>query len=101
MIARVWHGTTSKENQAAYLGYLTKTAKKEFKRLKGNAGALILVRESDEETEFLVISLWKSMSAIRKFAGKDPNKPVYYVGDIEYLLRLTSVVKHYKVAAKI
>ena len=59
------------------------------------------MRESEDATEFMVISLWKSMSAIRRFAGKYPNKPVYYVGDIEYLLRLTSVVKHYKVAAKI
>ena len=101
MIARVWHGSTSRTNQAAYLGYLKKTAIKEFKRVKGNVGGLILVRESDETTEFLVISLWSSMSAIRRFAGKDPNKPVYLMGDSEYLLRLTSVVKHYKVAAKL
>ena len=41
------------------------------------------------------------MSAISKFAGKNPDKPVYYEGDIEYLLRLASTAKHYKVAAKI
>ena len=101
MIARVWHGSTSKANQAAYVGFLRKEAPKEFKRVKGNLGGFILTRESDDATEFLVISLWSSMNAIKKFAGKDHNKPVYIVGDSEYLLRLTSVVKHYKVVAKI
>jgi heme-degrading monooxygenase HmoA len=101
MIARVWHGSTSRANQAAYVGFLKKSATKEFRRVKGNVGGFILVRESDESTEFLVISLWNSMSAIKRFAGKDPNKPVYLVGDSEYLLRLTSIVKHYKVVAKL
>ncbi len=101
MIARIWHGSTSNENARAYLGFLRKTATKEFRRIKGNRGAFILVRESDSQTEFMVISLWESMAAIKRFAGKDHNKPVYYVTDSEYLLRLTSSVKHYKVAARI
>ncbi len=101
MIARIWHGSTSKANAKAYLGFLRRTAAKEFRRIKGNRGAFILVRDSGEATEFMVISLWDSMAGIKRFAGKDHNKPVYYVTDSEYLLRLTSTVKHYKVAAKV
>ncbi len=101
MIARVWHGTTSKENRAAYLEYLKDTGLKEFKRSKGNVGAFILVRDSQELTEYLVVTLWESMSAIQGFAGKDPSRPVYYPKDSEFLLGLEDSVKHYEVAAKL
>ncbi len=100
-IARVWHGKTSRADRASYLAFVKRAAVKEFKRAQGNRGAFILVRDSEDATEFLVISLWDSMKAVRKFAGDDPNKPVYLAQDSEYLLRLTSIVKHYKVAAKL
>ena len=101
LIARVWHGTTSKENRAAYLRYLKITGMKEFKRSKGSVGAFILVRDSAELTEYLVVSLWESMRAIKAFAGKDASRPVYYPKDSEFLLGLEPAVKHYEVAAKL
>jgi heme-degrading monooxygenase HmoA len=101
VIARVWHGKTSRSDRASYLAFVKKAAVKEFKGAKGNLGAYILVRDSEDSTEFLVMSFWESMKAIRGFAGGDPDKPVYFAQDSEYLLRLTSIVKHYKVAAKV
>ncbi len=100
MIARVWHGTTSKENRAAYLKYLKTNSIKAFKKSKGNLGAFILVRDSQELTEYLVVSRWKSMSAIEGFAGADSSRAVYFPKDSEFLLGLEPGVKHYEVAAK-
>jgi hypothetical protein len=74
---------------------------KEFSRSKGNVGAFILVRDSQELTEYLVISLWESMKAVKGFAGDDARKTVYFPKDFEFLLRLEPTVKHYEVAAKL
>ncbi len=101
MIARVWHGTTSKENRAAYLKYLKANSIKAFKKSKGNQGAFILVRDSKELTEYLIVSLWESMEAIEDFAGTDSSKAVYFPKDSEFLLGLEPGVKHYEVAARV
>ena len=101
MIARVWHGTTSKENRAAYQEYLESAVPNEVKGAKGNIGVYILVRDSAELSEFMVVSFWESMKAIEAFAGKDTSKPVYAPRDSEFLTGLESAVKHYDVAAKL
>jgi len=101
MIARVWHGTTSKENRAAYLKYLKVSGIKAFKKAKGNLGAYILVRDSQELTEYLIVTLWDSMKAVEGFAGGDSSRAVYLPKDSEFLLGLESGVKHYEVAAKV
>ena len=72
---------------------------KELKQAKGNAGAFLLVRDSGDLTEYLVVSLWESMKAIKAFAGDDENKPVYFPADSRYLLGQEHTVKHYEVAA--
>lgn len=101
MIARVWHGTTSKENKEAYLDYLRSTGMKAFKKAKGNAGAYILVRDSEELTEYLIVTLWKSMKDVRDFAGPDTDKTVYLPKDSLFLSSSEGTVKHYDVAAQV
>lgn len=97
----MWHGTTSRANRAAYLKYLKSTGLKAFRKSKGNLGAYILVRDSEELTEYLIVSLWDSMRAVKGFAGSDADKAVFFPKDTEYLLRLEPAVKHYDVAAKL
>lgn len=48
--------------------------------------------------EFLLISLWDSMEAIRAFAGPDVERAVYYPEDDEFLLKKELKVTHYEVA---
>jgi len=97
-IARVWRGTTLRSNSARYLQYLKETGAKDLRRTPGNLGVTIWVRHDDGESEFWVISVWKSKSAIRKFAGEDIEKARYYPKDKEFLLELEPKVKHYNVA---
>ncbi|MDE1853720.1 MAG: hypothetical protein KGI38_08240 [Thaumarchaeota archaeon] len=101
LIARVWHGTTSKANRSAYLRYLKTTGLKLFSDSKGNVGAFILVRDSQELTEYIVVSLWESMSAIKRFAGDEADRTVYAPRDSQFLVDLEPTVKHYEVAAKL
>jgi len=44
-----------------------------------------------------LISLWECFDAIRKFAGPEIEKAVYYPKDKEFLLELDPHVLHYEV----
>ena len=71
MIARIWHGWTSPENADAYEQLLKTTILPGIHRVKGYAGAHLLRRAGDGETEFITITMWESMEAIRAFAGPE------------------------------
>ncbi|HMD78454.1 MAG TPA: hypothetical protein VKF39_00555 [Nitrososphaerales archaeon] len=97
MIARIWRGTTKSRKAPAYLRYLERTGLKEYASTKGNLGTCVLTRNLGENTEFLLISLWRSRKDIRRFAGKDMEKAVYYPKDKKFLLELEPGVRHYVV----
>lgn len=54
---------------------------------------------NEGRAEFLLISLWDSMEAVRRFAGDDAEKAVYYPADKDYLLTFEPKVAHYEVTA--
>jgi heme-degrading monooxygenase HmoA len=89
---------TGPELVEAALSVLKATGVKDYRRTPGNLGVTILVSHSEEETEFLIISLWKSMGAVRRFAGRDVEKARYYPEDRRFLLALEPKVKHYDLA---
>jgi heme-degrading monooxygenase HmoA len=57
----------------------------------------VLRRISEGQAEFLLISLWDSFDSIRRFAGDEVEKAVYYDEDKEYLLEFEPNVTHYEV----
>ncbi len=97
MIARVWKGETRKEDEGRYLGYLNQTGRKNCLATPGNNGVSIFHRIHDDKAEFVFVSLWDSYDSIRKFAGNDFKKAVYYPEDTKYLLALDPEVIHYEV----
>jgi heme-degrading monooxygenase HmoA len=97
VIARIWHGITPESKAQQYLDYLTATGVKDYRAIDGNRGVLVLRRISDGRADFLLISLWESFDAIRKFAGAEVDKAVYYPEDKEYLLEFEPKVAHYEV----
>ncbi len=98
MIVRVWRGVVPKTKGAKYLEYLKTTGMKDYSHTPGNIGASILMRDDGDNTEFVIISRWKSMEAIKEFAGEDPSKARYYPEDRKFLLELEPKVKHYELA---
>jgi heme-degrading monooxygenase HmoA len=97
MMARMWRGRTPASKADIYLEYLRETGLKEYAAIPGNEGVLVLRRVSEEQAEFLLISLWESEEAIRRFAGEDFERAVYYAEDDEYLLEREPGVVHYDV----
>jgi heme-degrading monooxygenase HmoA len=76
---------------------LQRTGLKEYAATEGNRGVLALRRLDGDEAEFLLITLWESWGAIRRFAGDDVDKAVYYPEDDDYLLYREPHVTHYEV----
>ena len=99
MLARIWRGRVPAEKNDAYLRYLQATGIEEYQATEGNQGVYLLRRTEGGITEFLILTLWDSMDAIRRFAGPEPEKPVYYPEDKDFLLEFESKVDHYEVEA--
>jgi len=100
MIARVWTGRTPAARRVDYLAYLQKTGVTECRATPGNQGVEVLHRivgERGEQAEFVFISYWDSLDAIRGFVGDDIERAHYYPDDRAFLLELAPTVSHYEV----
>jgi len=97
MIARRWIGETLDVHADTYSKYLEETGVKEIRSTKGNQGVFLLRRVHDGKAEFIVLSLWDSLEAIKAFAGPEYEKARYYAEDERFLLRLDPHVTHYEV----
>lgn len=101
MIARAWRGETLAEDGDAYLDYLNETGVRECAETEGNRGVFVLRRTRDDTEEFVFVSLWDSMEAIRGFAGPEPERARYYEEDRRYLLEMRPDVEHFEVAIRV
>ncbi len=99
MIARIWKGSTLAAKADEYLDYLKATGLKDYRATEGNRGVWVLRRLYDDQAEFTLISLWESWESIRRFAGEEIERAVYYPEDQRYLLALDPNVVHYEVLA--
>jgi heme-degrading monooxygenase HmoA len=71
MISRVWHGRTTRENADAYEQLLRTEILPGIHRVPGYRGASLLRRDVDEGVEFVTITMFDSLDAVRAFAGED------------------------------
>jgi heme-degrading monooxygenase HmoA len=97
MIARIWQGATRAEDAEAYLDYLHGTGFPEYRGTPGNLGVLALRRVLDGRAEFLLLTLWESEEAIRRFAGDDTESAVFYPEDERFLIEKGDRVSHFDV----
>ncbi len=97
MIARIWRGATRAQDADTYVEYLNATGLREYRDTAGNQGVLALRRVNDDRAEFLLISLWDSMEAVRRFAGAEPERAVFYPEDERFLIERDERVEHFEV----
>jgi heme-degrading monooxygenase HmoA len=97
VIARIWRGTTRLQDARDYAAYVNQTGLAEYRATPGNLGAWILWREVDGEAEFVALSFWESEAAIRRFAGDDITRAVFYPEDDRFLVHRETTVEHYHV----
>jgi heme-degrading monooxygenase HmoA len=97
MIARTWRGATKAEDADAYLEYLEKTGFHEYRATPGNRGVLGFRRVAGDRAEFLLVTLWESEEAIRRFAGEEMDRAVFYPEDDRFLVERGERVDHFDV----
>jgi heme-degrading monooxygenase HmoA len=99
VIARIWQGRTRPGMGEAYYDYLRQTGLKEYQATEGLREVLVLRREIEQETEYVLVTLWDNMEAIRRFAGPEPERAVYYPEDSHYFpeKEMGPYVRHYEV----
>lgn len=97
MIARIWHGVTPASKGDAYVDYLMESGIKAYRSTEGCRGVYVLRRDRGGKSDFVLISLWESYDAIRRFAGPEYERAVYYSHDKDFLVEFEPNVAHYDV----
>ena len=98
MIARIWHGWTKPENAEAYRQLLSNNILPGIHRVAGYRGAYLMSRERGPETEFVTITIWDSMDAVREFAGSESAHAVVPAEARRLLVRFDERSDHYEAA---
>jgi heme-degrading monooxygenase HmoA len=88
MIVREWRGRASPRNEDAYPKHFRENVVPELRKLAGFLGADLSRRQLGDQIEFLVVTRWQSMDAIRGFAGADTERAVVEPGAIAALVEL-------------
>ena len=96
MIVRTWRGATRAEDADAYLDYLRRTGLAEYSGTSGNRRVLGLRRIVQDRAEFLLLSFWDSEESVRRFAGDDVERAVFYPEDDRFLVERDEHVNHYE-----
>lgn len=99
MIARIWHGWTAPEHADAYEALLRAEILPGIHRIDGYLGAYLL-RTDGAEVEFVTVTLWRTLDAIRAFAGDDHERAVVPPEARTLLRRFDERSRHYDVLAQ-
>ncbi len=98
MITRIWRGETTAANADAYQNFVTRHVFTALGDLEGHRGAYLLRRPMDSHVEFLAVTLWDSLEAIRAFAGDTLEDAVVEPEARAVLSSFDNFVRHYDVA---
>ena len=98
MIARLWRRVAEGGNADTYQRHATATVFPALRDIPGHRGAYLLRRATGERTEFLAVTLWDSIDAIRAFAGADAEKAVVEPQARAVLAEFDEFARHYEVA---
>ena len=97
MIARIWRGAVRRADGDAYAEYMRGTGVAGYAKTPGNRGVWMLRRDVDDRTEFVMLTLWDSLAAVKAFAGDDYETAVFYPEDDRFLVERDLTASHYEV----
>ena len=101
VIVRIWRGHAPSSNPFAYGEHFTRKVLPELERIEGFLGASLLRQDGPDHVEFLVLTRWASMDAIRAFAGDDVGSAVVEPDAVAALASFDRTVQHYEVVQEI
>jgi heme-degrading monooxygenase HmoA len=98
MIARHWRGWVALQNAEAYESLLKSKVLPALESISGYCGGYLL-RSDGHESEFVVVNLFDSLDAVRRFAGPNYEDAVFEPEARALLSRAEPQAKHYEVRA--
>src|SRR6516164_11839814 len=97
MILRMWKARSTTSRTEAYIHHATKVVFPKLRAIEGHRGEYLLRREVEDGVELVLLTLWESMEAVRRFAGPDPNKAVVEPEARAALTSFDDYVTHFEV----
>jgi heme-degrading monooxygenase HmoA len=101
MIVRKWRGRAPTGKPDAYAEHFNKAVLPELRGIPGFAGAMLLRQAKPDGFEFLVLTMWESVDAIKAFAGADHERAVVEPGAVAALEEFDATVEHYELIASL
>jgi heme-degrading monooxygenase HmoA len=98
MVARIWHGRTHADKTDEYRQYLFDVGIKKIASLPGNRGVQMMMSKTADQGEFMVISYWDSIEAIKGYAGEHYTQVHDLPRDKEFLIDHEPLVRHFDLA---
>src|SRR5262249_14357231 len=98
MIARVWSAQAAGAQAPAYIEHLRGQVLPKLQALDGYAGAWLFERPLASNVEIVVTTFWRSVEAIRAFAGDELDRAVVADEAAALLTQFDRRVRHYEVA---
>jgi heme-degrading monooxygenase HmoA len=99
MICRLWHGWTTPATADDYERYLRDELYPRLEGAAGYRGHHVLRRPAGDEVEFVTMTWFDSLDAVRSFAGDDYETPVITERAQALLARYDDRAVHYDLAA--
>ncbi len=100
MIARFWSAQTTPARAQAYVDHLRTHVLPTVRKVDGYAGAMLLERNTSDAVEIIVVTWWRSLDAIRGFAGADLEEAVVADEAASLLTAFDRRVRHYELVVK-
>lgn len=100
MIVRAWRGRASTAKPQAYPDHFNRNVLPELRGIDGFLGASLLREDRSDHIEFLVLTRWQSMAAIRAFAGEDVGRAVVEPEAVAALESFDARVHHYSIVTE-
>jgi heme-degrading monooxygenase HmoA len=98
MIGRLWRGWTTAADAPRYEEHLCRETFPALRGIDGYEDGYVLRRESGDRVDFVVLTLWRSLEAIRAFAGDDSETAVVPAEARRVLAGFDERAVHYEVA---
>ena len=100
-VLRVWRGYSSKEKAGEYVRHAAQGVFPRLRAIAGHKGAYLLRRAIGGKIEFLVLTLWESMEAVRRFSGAQAEKAVVEPAARAALTEFDELVTHYEIVIQV
>ena len=100
MIARHWRGVARGSRARDYEHHLRLETLPSLTRMSGFVDAAVFRRSVNNGIEFLVVTRWQSLDAIREFAGADPEAAVVPPAVEAMMVEYDRRVTHYEVVTE-